>query len=115
MGTGSGTATALNFHTRPRLRGVRAVGNVSDGVRLIGPFTDHRVIVGDRQVPFLTAHEVDGGRVNLIFDNRLAVLLPAAEFESVTTFVSMVIEQCFDPTLGKRFPIVHEITSAVTS
>lgn len=79
------------------------------GVQIVGPFTEHKVVVGGREVPYLTAFERDGGEIELTFDHRLQITVPAAQFQDVAHFVASVIQQCFHPDLGRRFPVMQEV------
>lgn len=77
------------------------------GFELVGPFQEWRVVVEGRRVPLLTAEEVEGGRLNLIFDDRIGVLLDIATAESVIPFIADVIKGCLNFKHG--WPIMLEI------
>lgn len=42
---------------------------------MIGPFTEHRVVVEGRLIPHLTAFK-DGMGINLVIDHRLSIAVP---------------------------------------
>jgi len=57
----------------------------------IGPFDDWRVTVDGRRVPFLAAHPVDGGKVDLTLDDRYALLLDVQTAERVIPLLADAI------------------------
>jgi hypothetical protein len=66
------------------------------GYSLVGPFREWRVTVDSKRVPLLSAEEIDGGRINLVFDGKWCVLLDAGEAEAVVPFVAEIIRTCLD-------------------
>jgi hypothetical protein len=56
-------------------------------VEYIGPFESWRVVVDGRQVPFLAAHPLDGGRVDPTLDDRFGLILDVATAERVLPFL----------------------------
>lgn len=68
------------------------------------------VHVGGRRVPMLEAFPQDGGKVLLVFDQRLAVDLDAENYERVTAFVADVMENVMNPACGRTFNRIVEIT-----
>ncbi len=55
---------------------------------IVGPFDSYRVIVEGRRVPFLEARPVNGGRISLILDSRLAVDVAVTDAETVIPFIA---------------------------
>lgn len=72
------------------------------------------VIVDDRRVPMLEGFDVDGGKVLLVFDRRLSLEVPVAQFDAVVTFVADVMENVMNRDCGRTFSRVHEITRIET-
>lgn len=60
-------------------------------VDFIGPFESHDVVVEGRQVPFLLATPVDGGRIDLLLDRRLGLMLTVAEAQRFVPFLADAI------------------------
>lgn len=57
-------------------------------MEILGPITSHRVIVGGRQVPFLNAAPVNGGKVYLSLDDRYGLDLAVADADRVIEFIA---------------------------
>jgi hypothetical protein len=74
---------------------------------LVGPFSEYRVTVEGKRVPLLSAHPIDGGKLNLVFDGRFCVLLDVSTAESVVPFVADVIRGCL--TFEHKWPVMLEI------
>lgn len=55
---------------------------------IIGPFSEYRLVVDGYNVPFVEAHEDDGGTVTFIMDGRLAWTIPAGAFEDVAHLIA---------------------------
>jgi hypothetical protein len=68
------------------------------------------VIVGGRRVPILEGFDVDGGKILLVFDRRLSVEVPVAQFDAVAAFIADVMESVMNPDCGRTFNRVVEIT-----
>ena len=97
---------------------------------IIGPFSEYRLVVDGYSVPFVEAHEDDGGTVTFIMDNRLAWTVPAGAFEDVAHLIATAYAlgiglPCFpsenyEPPSMEQVPAVmrprrtHEITSVST-
>ena len=60
-------------------------------VDFVGPFESHFVVVGGRQVPFLHARPLDGGRIDLTLDRRFGVELSVAEADRIIPFLAHAI------------------------
>jgi hypothetical protein len=56
-----------------------------------GPYESHDVVFKGREVPFLRADLVDGGRIDLTLDRRFGLLLTAAEAERFVPFLAHAI------------------------
>lgn len=53
-----------------------------------GPFQCHYVVVKGRQVPFMKATPLDGGRMRLHLDDRFGLTLSAVEAERFVPFLA---------------------------
>jgi hypothetical protein len=84
-------------------------------VSYVGPFEHHDVVVAGRQVPFLRAAPLDGGRIDLTLDRRLGLTLTVAEAERFVPFLADAIAVALgytchpsaerdDPNLRHPFP-----------
>jgi hypothetical protein len=60
-------------------------------VEYVGPFEDWQVVVDGWRVSHLSAVPLTNGRVRLILDQRLAVVLDVATAEDVVPFVADAI------------------------
>ena len=58
---------------------------------IVGPFNERRLVVNGWQVPFLSAVELDGGRVHFTLDHRLGLGVEAKDFEPVAKFLADAI------------------------
>jgi hypothetical protein len=56
-----------------------------------GPYESHDVVFKGREVPFLRADVVDGGRIDLTLDRRFGLVLTAAEAERFVPFLAHAI------------------------
>jgi len=56
-----------------------------------GPYESHDVVFKGREVPFLRADLLDGGRIDLTLDRRFGLVLTAAEAERVVPFLAHAI------------------------
>jgi hypothetical protein len=56
-----------------------------------GPYESHDVVFKGREVPFLRADLVDGGRIDLTLDRRFGLMLTAAEAERFVPFLAHAI------------------------
>lgn len=82
-----------------------------EDLSFLGPgHPNYDVIVRGRRVPMLHARMGDGGRVLVVFDQRLAVDLSVAEAEKVIPWVADVMENVMDPRCGRTFNRMVEIT-----
>lgn len=72
------------------------------------------VIVDGKRVPMLEAWPEDGGKLLLVFDRRIALSLTAANYEHVTHFVAVVMENVMNPVCGRTFNRIVEIGEAQT-
>lgn len=60
-------------------------------VDYVGPFESHDVVIAGRQVPFLRATPLDGGRIDLTLDRRLGLQLSVEEAERFVPFLADAI------------------------
>jgi hypothetical protein len=60
-------------------------------VEYVGPFDSHDVVIDGRQVPYLRATPVDGGKIDLTLDRRFGLLLSVAEAERFMPFLAHAI------------------------
>lgn len=72
---------------RPALDDPQAAGEAVSA-EIIGPFQEYHLIVDGYSVPFVQAHEDDGGLVTFIMDSRLAWTVPAGAFEDVAHLIA---------------------------
>jgi hypothetical protein len=56
-----------------------------------GPYESHDVVFKGRQVPFLRADLLDGGRIDLTLDRRFGLVLSTAEAERFVPFLAHAI------------------------
>jgi hypothetical protein len=85
-----------------------------------GPYESHDVVFKGRQVPFLRADLVDGGKIDLTLDRRFGLLLTAAEAERFVPFLAHAIAVALGytahpdaerdgPVVLHPFPRVHPL------
>lgn len=91
-------------------------------VSYVGPFEHHDVLVSGRQVPYLRATPVDGGRLDLTLDRRFGLILSADEAERFIPFLAQAIaiasgytshpdEECDGPSSRHPFPRVTALVA----
>jgi hypothetical protein len=56
-----------------------------------GPYESHDVVFKGRQVPFLRADLLDGGRIDITLDRRFGLVLSTAEAERFIPFLAHAI------------------------
>ena len=61
---------------------------MTDGYEIIGPFTGYKVTVHGRQVPFLEAMPVNGGKIGLVLDQRYGVDIAVADADRIIPFIA---------------------------
>jgi hypothetical protein len=62
---------------------------------IVGPFKDYRLVINGWSVPLIDARELDGGQMYLTLDKRIALQLPADQFDQVARFIADVIGACW--------------------
>jgi hypothetical protein len=67
-----------------------------DGLRFVGPFRHHDVVLNGWRVPYLSAAPVNGGRVHITLDSRFGIDLTVEEAERVVPFLA----DCIAVALG---------------
>lgn len=93
---------------------------------IIGPFESHRVVVGGRQVPFLQARPVNGGKIYLSLDDRYGLEISVADADRFIPWIADAIAVAMGYTCHPRpymkepirrgpFPQLAEITSVTTA
>ena len=66
---------------------------------IVGPFKERKLVVDGWSVPFLTACELDGGRVALTVDHRFGIEVEAAALDDV----AWLLAQLAAVSLGYRY------------
>ena len=69
---------------------------MADDYEIIGPFAGYKVTVHGRQVPFLEAMPVNGGKIGLVLDQRYGVDIPVADAGRIIPFIA----DCIAVALG---------------
>jgi hypothetical protein len=64
---------------------------IRSGLEFVGPFESHDVVLNGRQVPFLSATPIQGGRVLLHLDRRFMLDLSLQEAEHLMPFIAHCI------------------------
>lgn len=66
----------------------------AEGVEIIGPFKERRLVIDGWQVPLVEATELDGGRFFLKLDGRMGLYVGAPQFENVARFIADTVAVC---------------------
>lgn len=87
--------------------------------QIVGPFQSHRVIVDGRQVPFLEAAPVNGGKISLLLDQRYSVDISVADADALIPWIADAIAIAMgytchprpgkEPVRASPFPASHAI------
>ena len=76
-----------------------------------GPFEYHPVVVEGREVPFLEATPLDGGKIDLTVDKRYGLVLSVEESERIIPFlanaIAIALGYTSHPTTGRDEPTVR--------
>lgn len=93
-------------------------------VEYIGPFDTTHVVIDGRQVPYLDAHLLPGGRISLTLDHRFGLDLTVEEAERVIPFLADCIavaagyasfpKSGAEPARRPDFPRLMELTGIET-
>jgi hypothetical protein len=68
----------------------------TDRLAYVGPIEHHAVVVNGHLVPFLSATPMNGGRIDLTLDQRIALELSVQDAERVLPFIA----DCIAVALG---------------
>lgn len=97
------------------------IAHYDGGVKIVGPFEYHAVVVNGRRVPYLTATPIPGGRIALSLDNRFGVDIDVADSHWLLPFMAHCLavgmgysgfpDEGMEPPPRVDIPKMTEITS----